>query len=106
MSKIVLKEWGVEEWLDVNDKYVMKKITIHAGEALPNHYHNEKRETFYITEGYGTAILNGHHQKVGPGTVLQIPAGMRHSIVTFGLIPIIFIEASTPHLDDSTREAI
>lgn len=104
--KIVEKDWGREYWLEVNDNYVMKKIVINGGESLPNHYHNKKHETFHIIEGHGTAILNGVIQKIAPGDTLIIPASMRHSIVTFGLIPITFIEASTPQIADSTREPI
>lgn len=106
MNKIIAKDWGTEYWLEVNDGYAMKRIVINGGSALPNHYHEKKHETFHIIDGFGTAILDGISQKIAPGDTLIIPAKMRHSIITFGLTPITFIEASTPQLEDSTREAL
>ena len=49
--KTVLKPWGKEIWLALNDKYCYKRIEIHAGFKTSYQIHNFKLETNYIIKG-------------------------------------------------------
>lgn len=46
------------------------------------HYHKVTSEVYYILEGTGKVELDGHWHDVKPGSVVNIPAGTRHRIVS------------------------
>ena len=47
----VIKPWGKEELIEYNDKYVVKKLFMKAGECCSLQYHELKRETIYVLSG-------------------------------------------------------
>ena len=49
--KTVIKPWGKEVWLELNEKYCYKRIYIDAGYKTSYQYHEKKRETNYIIDG-------------------------------------------------------
>lgn len=49
--KQVEKPWGREELIEYNDKYVVKKLFMKAGECCSMQYHELKRETIYVLSG-------------------------------------------------------
>ena len=49
--KEVIKPWGKEELIEYNDKYVVKKLFMKAGECCSLQYHELKRETIYVLSG-------------------------------------------------------
>ena len=46
------------------------------------HYHRETSEVYYILEGSGKVELDGEWFAVEPETVIQIPPGTRHRLVS------------------------
>ena len=42
--KIIEKPWGKEEVLEINEKYMVKKLTMFAGKKCSLQYHNFKKE--------------------------------------------------------------
>ena len=48
---IIEKPWGKEEIIEINDSYMMKKLTMWAGHRCSVQYHNTKRETIYVLSG-------------------------------------------------------
>ncbi len=49
--KFVPKGWGHELWIDNNEEYCGKRLFMAAGKKLSWHYHNLKRETFFLQSG-------------------------------------------------------
>ena len=49
--KIINKPWGKEEVIEMNEKYMVKKLTMWAGHRCSLQYHNQKKETIYVLEG-------------------------------------------------------
>ena len=47
MNKIIKKPWGQEELIELNNKYMMKKLTMHAGHRCSTQFHNIKKETIF-----------------------------------------------------------
>ena len=43
--KIIEKPWGKEEVIEVNDKYMVKKLTMWKNHRCSLQYHNYKKET-------------------------------------------------------------
>ena len=51
MKKVIYKQWGKEEWLELNDKYCYKRIYLNAGTKTSYQYHLKKQETNYLISG-------------------------------------------------------
>lgn len=45
------KPWGYEELVDINDKYVVKKLFMKQGHSCSTQYHELKRETIVVLSG-------------------------------------------------------
>lgn len=46
------------------------------------HYHRDTAEVYYILDGTGKVELDGDWHDVRPGTVIHIPSGTRHRVVS------------------------
>jgi mannose-1-phosphate guanylyltransferase len=57
-----------------------KRLHIHAGKNLSYQYHRNRSEVWMIVTGEGEFILEDQLRTVGPGDVLEIPVGAKHSI--------------------------
>ncbi len=95
--KIVLKDWGEEQWIVNNEKYCGKKMLIKTGFYCSYHMHKIKEETFYVLDGELEVIHEGNYLKVGAGETLHIKPNEYHSFRA--LKGTIFFEFSTQHLD-------
>lgn len=51
------------------------------GETCEEHQHPTMYEYFYFISGEGTYTVNGVDYHLVPGSFLEIPAGMKHSLV-------------------------
>lgn len=51
IMQVIEKPWGREEVIEINDKYMLKKLTMFAGHRCSLQYHNTKKETIYILSG-------------------------------------------------------
>ena len=49
--KLIKKPWGQEEVIEINEKYMVKKLTMKAGHRCSLQYHNLKKETIYVLSG-------------------------------------------------------
>ena len=49
--KIIEKPWGREEIIEINDKYMMKKLTMFKNHRCSLQYHNHKKETIFVLSG-------------------------------------------------------
>ena len=104
--KIINKPWGKEEILEVNDKYMLKKLTMLAGKKCSLQYHNYKKETIYILSGK-LRIYKGKNEKelesriYLSGESITLNPGQIHRME--GVEDSVYLEASTPELDDVVR---
>jgi len=62
------------------------------------HYHARTSEVYSILEGTGKIELDGTWHDIGPGTVISIPAGTRHRLVSPGGVKTIVV--AIPPFDD------
>ena len=106
MHEIVLKPWGKEEWIEVNDRYVVKRITLNKGCRSSLQYHEKKQETLYLLEGqmdllYGVNEDALSVKKMYPGDFITLNPNTIHR--THAQEDCVFLEASTIDLDDVVR---
>jgi mannose-6-phosphate isomerase-like protein (cupin superfamily) len=97
----VLKPWGKEEWLVLNDKYCLKRLFIDAGKRLSLQYHEIKKETMFLEEGLCDLVLNGETTLMKTGEPYTIQPKAVHRLVAHA--DSIILEVSTPEVDDVVR---
>jgi len=104
--KIIEKPWGREEVIEINDRYMMKKLTMWKGHRCSLQYHNIKCETIYVLSG-ALRIYTGASQDqldsriYGPNETITLTPGVIHRMEAAE--DSIYLEASTPEMDDVVR---
>jgi mannose-6-phosphate isomerase len=107
-TKVVTKPWGQERWLVAHETpFAFKVIVLRAGHRTSLQYHCEKEEANLVISGAGRLLVA---EKPGlpletlaltPGSVFHIQPGVVHRVEA--TIDLVFVEASTPHVDDVVR---
>jgi mannose-6-phosphate isomerase-like protein (cupin superfamily) len=103
---IIEKPWGREEVVEINDRYMVKKLTMWAGHRCSLQYHNNKKETIYVLSGVLKIIQGTHEDSLEDklyraGDAITIPPGVIHRME--GVEDTVYLEASTPEMDDVVR---
>ncbi len=104
--QVIEKPWGREEVVEINDKYMVKRLTMWAGHRCSLQYHNYKKETIYVLSGILKIIQGEAQDKLVeklyyPGDTITIPPRLIHRME--GVEDSIYLEASTPEMDDVVR---
>ena len=92
--------------IEINDKYMMKKLTMLKGHRCSLQLHNHKKETIYVLSGQ-LRIISGPDQDNLTGKIytegesITISPGVVHRME--GVEDSIYLEASTPEMDDVVR---
>jgi len=104
--QIIEKPWGKEEVIEINDRYMMKKLTMWKGHRCSLQYHNIKRETIYVLSGqlriYTGASQDNLQSKIYTAgeTITLVP----HVIHRMEAVEdSVYLEASTPEMEDVVR---
>ena len=104
--QIIEKPWGKEEIIEINDRYMMKKLTMWAGHRCSLQYHQVKCETIYVLIGQ-LRIYSGQSQKqlcgkiYGPNETITLTPGIVHRMEA--VTDSVYLEASSPEMDDVIR---
>ena len=104
--QIIEKPWGREEVVEINERYMMKKLTMWKGHRCSLQYHNHKQETIYVLSGQ-LRIYSGPSQEeliakvYGPHETITITPGTVHRME--GVEDSVYLEASTPEMEDVVR---
>jgi mannose-6-phosphate isomerase len=99
--RVIEKPWGKEEVVEINDHYMMKKLTMKKGHRCSLQYHNKKKETIYVLSGQ-LRIISGSSQNdlsecvYFEGENITISPGVVHRME--GVEDSIYLEASTPEI--------
>lgn len=104
--KIIEKPWGKEELLEINDFYVLKKLTMWKNHRCSLQYHNHKQETIYVLSGKLRIFTGQSENELSskiyvPNETLTLLPGVVHRME--GVEDCVYLEASTPQLDDVVR---
>ena len=104
--KIIEKPWGKEEVIEINEHYMVKKLTMHKGHRCSLQYHNQKKETIYVLSGQ-LKIYSGPSEDeliakiYGPNDTITLLPGTIHRME--GVENCVYLEASTPQMEDVVR---
>jgi len=104
--RTIEKPWGKEEVIEINDRYMMKKLTMSEGHRCSIQYHNKKKETIYVLSGRlriynGPSIETLESRVFLPGETITIAPGVVHRMEA--VVDSEYLEASTPEMDDVVR---
>lgn len=105
--QVIDKPWGKEEVLEINDKYMVKRLTMNDGHRCSLQLHRQKCETIYVLSGKLTIVHGPDIQHLtktvyAAGDCITIVPGVVHRMQSeHG--DSVYIEASTPEMDDVVR---
>ena len=104
--QIINKPWGKEEVLEINERYMLKKLTMFAGKKCSLQYHNHKKETIYVLSGKLRIYQGENETKLESkiyltGDSITLNPGQIHRME--GVEDSVYLEASTPEMDDVVR---
>ena len=109
VPKKVEKSWGWEYIFVNNDLYCGKLMYIEPGVWSSKgkfHYHKNKDETFFVTEGFLILqVIENNKIKtlnLPPFTTYRIGPFERHRFITHSILGCKFIEVSTHHEDSDS----
>lgn len=105
--QLIEKPWGKEEVVEINDKYMMKRLTMNDGHRCSLQLHRKKCETIYVLSGELTIVHGPDCEhltktKLSPGEDITIRPGVVHRMQSENG-DSVYLEASTPEMDDVVR---
>lgn len=86
------KSWGNFQVLDVQEGSMTIKATLNPGQSMNYHSHDRRDEVWTIVSGNGRTIVDGMEQIVGPGDVVTMQAGCRHTIIADTALTLIEVQ--------------
>lgn len=104
--QIIEKPWGREEVIEINARYMVKKLTMNKGHRCSIQYHNTKCETIYVLSGklriyYGPELGKLEAKIFSGGETITIVPKVVHRMEA--VEDSVYLEASTPEMDDVVR---
>ena len=104
--EIIEKPKGKEEIIEINEKYMVKKLTMWKEHRCSLQFHNHKKETVYVLSGK-LRIVSGPNQNnlkekiYLAGDSITISPGTVHRME--GVEDSVYLEASTAEMNDVVR---
>ena len=104
--QVIEKPWGKEEVIELNHKYMVKKLTMWKNHRCSLQLHKNKKETIFVLSGKlriisGPNINELYSRIFSEGESMTISPGIVHRME--GAEDSVYLEASTPEMDDVVR---
>ena len=104
--KVIEKPWGYEKVIEINDRYMVKELTMWKNHRCSLQYHNLKCETIYVLSGelriYTGSKVDELESKIyRSGDSLTLSPRVIHRME--GVTDCMYLESSTPEMDDVVR---
>ena len=80
-ARFAEKSWGTYKVIDAQPGSMTIKVTLRAGNQMKYHSHEYRDETWTVIEGQGRTIVNGVEEEMGPGDMIRLPAGCKHTLI-------------------------
>jgi len=101
-ARRVEKPWGYEEWVEVNDSYVVKRLFMKRGQQCSLQYHEEKLETVMALVGTISVRVGDEWKSLKPFEYVTLKPGVVHRMKAESE-DCLYMECSTTQLDDVVR---
>lgn len=86
----VTVRWVIDDDHDGAPNYALRVIEVAPGGHTPEHVHPFEHENF-VLEGVGRVLIESDWEPVIAGSVVFVPAGVRHTYVNTGDKPLRFL---------------
>ena len=86
------KSWGSFQVIDIEEDSMTIKVTLNAGHGMNYHSHEQRDEVWTVISGRGRTIVDGEERQVGVGDVIQMPAGVPHTIIADTKLQVIEVQ--------------
>ena len=83
------KSWGCFRVIDAEKDSLTIKVNIKPGDSMNYHSHQFRDEVWVVVSGKGIATIDGRELQVGPGDVIEMKAGCKHTIKAVTELTII-----------------
>ena len=104
--KKILKPWGSEEIIEINNKYMFKKLFMKKNHQCSLQYHNKKKESVFIISGSLYVTIKKNKRKIikilKKGQSILIEPKTIHRMKAVD-IDAVYLESSTTELNDVIR---
>ena len=107
LMKKVEKGWGYELWIHNDEEYCGKLLYFKKGKKCSLHYHEKKKETFYLQDGKLECTFyhldesdNVSKVILSAGDSKEITRGLVHQMKA--LEDTVLFEFSTQHFDEDS----
>ncbi len=86
------KSWGSFKVIDIEDGSMTIKVVLNPGHKMNYHRHEHRDEVWTIIAGEGRTIVDGVERKVTAGDVVQMRAGVPHTIIADTTLHVIEVQ--------------
>lgn len=86
------KSWGSFQVVDIEEKSMTIKVTLNPGHGMNYHSHEHRDEVWTVIGGRGRATVDGVERAVSAGDVIQMPAGVPHTIYADTKLQVIEVQ--------------
>lgn len=86
------KSWGSFQVIDIEEGSMTIKVTLNPGHGMNYHSHALRDEVWTVIGGRGRTIVDGVERSVGAGDVIQMPAGVPHTILADTKLQVIEVQ--------------
>ena len=95
MKELEERPWGSYEVLLDTVYCKVKEIIVQPGQRLSYQSHKYREETWTVTHGVLTVVLNDKEHTIYPGESIFIPLGAKHRAWNKTPKPVHFVEVQT-----------
>ena len=89
------KSWGNFRVIDIEEGSMTIKVTLNPGHKMNYHSHEHRDEVWTVVDGNGKTIVDGVERQVTAGDVIQMPAGVAHTIFADTKLQVIEVQIGT-----------
>lgn len=86
------KSWGSFQVIDIEEGSMTIKVTLNPGHGMNYHSHALRDEVWTVISGRGKTVVDGVERQVSAGDVIQMPAGVPHTIFADTKLQVIEVQ--------------
>jgi len=97
------KDWGSYRIIDMAPGVLTTSLTVKPGCQFSYHSHALRNETWVITKGEGSVILDGREREVKAGDTVVIPSGTKHTLRAKTALSVIEVQSGSEIAKDDKQ---
>ncbi len=89
------KSWGKYQVMDVEPDAMTIKVILNPGHSMNYHSHKHRDEVWVVLSGEGKTVVDGLCEEIGPGDVIKMSAGCKHTVMAKTELKLIEVQLGT-----------